>query len=217
MKTITKILLLVLLFEISFSFGLNKRKRSRKSNKSTFYRYRFVQNQPTLDGKGSVFYLDRQNVECSQYEAINFFNLKIEGYSKIYYVYNCLGSRGIIGGVKTYETPFNDIGPDEENSSRYLDRHFVNCGPGEALQQFRLQRSGDRISYKYNCVTAKLRNCTQFETTRTDPKNFLINELAKQNIPNNYGKVITGFKLNTNYDDFTTFSYFVKVCDLLDV
>jgi chromosome segregation ATPase len=37
-------------------------------------------------------------------------------------------------------------------SIEYLDRHANNCGAGEALSTWRLERSGDRIRFKITCI-----------------------------------------------------------------
>jgi hypothetical protein len=69
----------------------------------------------------------------------------------------------------SFETPKND---DGRGSIFYLDRHNVMCGGNEALNMFRLLRSGNQIYYYFKCVKS-----LEYITNTCQDMNTMINDI----------------------------------------
>ena len=73
-------------------------------------------------------------------------------------------------------------------SIEYLDRHANNCGAGEALSTWRLERSGDRIRFKITCIKSdsiKSHGVSSYRTSYNDTNwwsNKCINYLDRHNV-----------------------------------
>ena len=75
--------------------------------------------------------------------------------NEIKYAYKCstLSHKGVCRDVQT------EFSNDGGGNTDYLDRHGVNCEPGEAMTSFKLIRNpvdrrdteGDRVAYAYKC------------------------------------------------------------------
>ena len=158
------------------------------------------------DGAGSVFFLDRHNLMCNDYEAINSFRL-VRGGSTIKYEYKCVKS----DTVSKVCTEFN-TDPQEALGVNYLDRHTVNC-PSGVLKGFQLLRNGNKMYYKYKCCnfTTGAANCNKIETAKTSSGDFKTFYLDRQQIDVPANRAISNFKL---VSDGTNFSYSLTVCDV---
>ena len=112
------------------------------------------QTTPTANGGGNFVYLDQQNVDCDD-KPISEFQLKAVNANEIKYAYKCstLSHNGVCRDVQT------EFSNDGGGNTDYLDRHGVNCEPGEAMTSFKLIRNpvdrrdteGDRVAYAYKC------------------------------------------------------------------
>ena len=112
------------------------------------------QTAPTANGGGNSVYLDQQNVDCDD-KPISEFQLKAVNDNEIKYAYKCstLSHNGVCRDVQT------EFSNDGGGNTDYLDRHGVNCEPGEAMTSFKLIRNpvdrrdteGDRVAYAYKC------------------------------------------------------------------
>jgi hypothetical protein len=112
------------------------------------------QTTPTANGGGNFVYLDQQKVDCDD-KPISEFQLKAVNANEIKYAYKCstLSHNGVCRDVQT------EFSNDGGGNTDYLDRHGVNCEPGEAMTSFKLIRNpvdrrdteGDRVAYAYKC------------------------------------------------------------------
>ena len=112
------------------------------------------QTTPTANGGGNFVYLDQQKVDCDD-KPISEFQLKAVNANEIKYAYKCstLSHNGVCRDVQT------EFSNDGGGNTDYLDRHDVNCEPGEAMTSFKLIRNpvdrrdteGDRVAYAYKC------------------------------------------------------------------
>ena len=112
-----------------------------------------------LDGGGTVYYLDRHNIECGS-DALNGFGLIRQPGGKTQYNYLCLKPGHLRTQEKRTNSQYKGGGnPSGKNSNTvYLDRHTVDCND-KPITQFRLHRDGTRkIYYKYKCGDVSTQN-----------------------------------------------------------
>jgi hypothetical protein len=107
-------------------------------------------------GRGSIFYLDRHDLDCGNNSAINFFHLQRLGWNQIRYFYKCIKSNNITNECSKKSTPQNDTDGNERRSVDYLDRHDIRCDDGTVIRQFKLGRNGRQIFYEYTCCKAQV-------------------------------------------------------------
>lgn len=171
-------------------------------------------------GNGSVYFLDRHNVQCNSGSALKGFHLYRPQSNQISIQYDCLSTNAVSNQIPAsmQATAMNDSPGDK--TTNYLDRHAAICPTGQALQQFKLQRnsSGNKFQYRYTCVSIKSQSCATVTTPTTDAGNFSNIYLDRQYAVNSDPKaVLTGFKLNTVYGNPNRFTYTLNWCTLLDV
>jgi len=227
MKFLLKILLIVLIIEIAVSVAKNKKSKSHRRRR--FHRQPMstdltLKTPPTDDGKGSLFYLDRQNVDCGSGKALKGFHLFRPTPTTLLYEYGCVTSSAISKlSVSQAANPLSSIaGNDEHKSANYLDRQTVACPTGQALQQFAFNRvGGNQFRYSFRCVAVKTTECGQTTTAPSDAGTYATHYLDRQYIVLAANTVLTGFKLNSSYvirgSTGNTFTYTVNWCKLADV
>lgn len=100
------------------------------------------------DGGGNAIYLDRHHINCGM-KPISEFWLRRPTDNQINYAYKC-SNLSHTNECRVLYTPFDD---DGGGNAIYLDRHNVQCGEGEAMTEFVLQRNseGNKIRYGYRC------------------------------------------------------------------
>ena len=120
---------------------------------------RIMNNPLTNDGRGSLVYLDRQNVKCPNNGFLTQFKLNRNG-NRYRYSYECC----VAGGkkdVKSFSTNFNDDGGrgnGRVGNMLYMDRHNINCPQHYSLSQWKLRRNGagNKIRFDFTCVKSIL-------------------------------------------------------------
>lgn len=206
MKFVRKYFNLALLFIVCCSM-INSNKGLINLNKQS----------PRQDwGGGNLYFLDRQNVSCPAKTAIDGFRLIRPSGNTLAYSYSC---RMKCSGLKTGQTynastQLNDVDRNINHSANFLDRHYVTCRDGYALQSFQLRTVGGKIKYDYTCTAAlcKARK-TMFTNWESGGRNEVI-YLDRQTIRMQNHNVITGFKLETHYRGGSHFRYKVDYCEL---
>jgi len=168
------------------------------------------------NGQGSIFFLDRHDVDCKQENAIQGFVLKQPSPSQISYSFACKKSAAILtDGAYDNKTKEDETDGNEHKSVNYLDRHNVSCNPSFALQRFKMERNGNKIFYSYKCVKVRCTDPKTTDTTETDAGDKATSALTQQSIQLENGRVLTGFKLNSRYDAAKTyFKYTISSCKL---
>jgi len=152
-------------------------------------------------GQGSIFFLDRHNVDCGQGRVLQGFHLYRPSGNTIAYEFSCKADPTVTNNVYSSQTGWNATGGNERNSANYLDRHNVACRPGFALQQFKLIRNGNQIAYQYRCAEVRNTNqCSGGSTGETYGNRVFENiYLDRQRINVGGDRMLTSFKLNTRY------------------
>lgn len=109
------------------------------------------------DGRGNVAYLDRHHVSCPGNDLLRSFHLnRNPGHDMYRYTYSCY-SRDAFTRTSCYRstTRGNSMGnwmDWRRGRLIYLDRHSVACNSGYFLNEFQLDRIGNRtIRYKFRC------------------------------------------------------------------
>lgn len=169
-------------------------------------------------GKGSIFYLDRHNVDCGPGRILRGFHLFRPSESQIAYEFACLSHSLISNETYEKQTGWNDTGY-EFSSTNHLDRHEINCGR-DMIQQFQLIRQGKKIAYKYRCVKAETIDCKLKENEMTLANIEGLRQtiyLDRQRVlaEDNYG--LNAFRLYTIYDkrnENANYSYRYTYCKL---
>jgi hypothetical protein len=101
-------------------------------------------------------YLDRHFIKCPEHEFITFFNEERHGVYDIRFEYGCeKWSPAHDYQCHDKSTEWNIRGSD--NTLIYLDRHNVQCGANEGLDNFRVQSRahGDQIKFDFRCCSMK--------------------------------------------------------------
>jgi len=179
----------------------------------------FNKKTPKNDwGNGSIFNLDRHEVNCAQGNLLQGFHLIRPSPKTISYEYSCTKNIGSTNHSDSYNTstPWSDTGKNERSSANFLDRHFVLCKPGYALQQFKLMRKGKKVSYNYRCARANLSDCKSHTTKKSfGNKVYQSFYLDRQSILVRAGRVLTNFKLISSYQKGVAFyQYNYSSCQL---
>jgi len=102
------------------------------------------------DGGGNMFFLDRHFLKCSnEHHFITEFRLIRPSKSTIRYNYGCC----VLPESKecyNFRTPLNDSGG---GNVVFLDRHKVQCKANYGMTAFKVERSGNKVRYYYECCT----------------------------------------------------------------
>lgn len=158
---------------------------------------RYLYTEFTDDGKGNIFYLDRQNVVCENGEAVNYIKLEA-GDRTVRYKIVCVKSDSISNNCLLKETSPQNVAEKHEESLVYLDRHKVECDENFVLRSFSLKRNNDKIYYKYNCCKANVKNSFEFNSKPSEAGNGRIGRLSLQEIDGKDNNVIKSFILVNN-------------------
>ena len=151
------------------------------------------------DGRGSIFYLDRHNVDCGNNAAINRFTVQRQGGNRVRYAYKCVTTKNISSTCVNKQTNPNESAGNDRSSLDYLDRHQLTCDPGHVLKSFKLGRKGGReIFYQYTCCQAKLAKSFVEKTGESDKGNMSIIYLDRQTVDARDYNVISSLKFNTH-------------------
>jgi hypothetical protein len=195
----------LVVFSIKLNRAFNKRKKKNENQTS---------DNPTSrktiannDGEGDIFYLAKHNVECNENEALQGFVLKTDQPKRIYYNYSCQYTLSVIQNDNYKDiTKTSKIEESKKIDSVYeLDDLKVNCKESYGLQRFQLVQEGDSIKYEFLCVKIDSTGCSEGNTKETKG-NILTNPaltlyLNKQEVKLEANQILTGFKLNTRFDD----------------
>jgi len=169
----------------------------------------------TDSGEGSIFYLDRQTVDCSRGGAVTGFHLFRPTTNSFVYQYDCATGYAISkNSVQYKKNGFTDTNSNEKASAHYLDRQSVQCPQNFALQSFHLVRQGGQVAYEYNCVQIKAVSCGKAVTDKASNGGKETYFLDRQYIQLPAGQVLTGFHLVT---DGANYFYEVNYCTLHNV
>jgi hypothetical protein len=96
--------------------------------------------------------LDKHSVDCGTNAVLSSFRLTRQG-DKYQYKFKCIPTKdnASLSSCRDVTTNFDSLGGRSNNDMFYLDRHDIKCESDEAISQFALGSSGDRIQYKYRC------------------------------------------------------------------
>lgn len=202
-------------------YGLTKiaLKRSTTTTSNIYYEYSCctipqdsctdMETQSSDRGDFSSYNLDQLDVDAGKNRILSGFKLNNIGDNQWNYTFK---SCGVTDKVNTYY----DSGCDDDGKGSifYLDRHTVDCGAGNLINRFQLQRLSDTMRYEYTCVYSKsiTSTCSNHSTTvngtnKDDPTRST-NYLDRHNVscPTGYG--LSKFKLQRSgssniYYDYT--------------
>ena len=215
MKLIT-IISICLFFTLFVSTYTRRRVHRRTSAPNTFYDSYTGWNQAD-GGTGSIYYLDRQNANCSS-GAMSYFQLLRSGNNIRYYL-SCLKSSAISDSATEKYTGFNAT--SGKKCVNYLDRHNVVCPNGSVISGFKLERNPSntsQIRYRYYCKPAQTVCCNSFHSSKQDMGDKSIWYLDRQHIGMNDSKThaMQQFRLRTSYNpDQMWYDY--TMCKLMDL
>jgi hypothetical protein len=163
-------------------------------------------------GNNNIYFLVLHDINCNANEALQGFKLDRPSSTEIAYKYACKVGSSLISG-KTYDkqTPPNDVASNRERSANYLDRHNVKCKNGYALQRFKLNRAGYKISYSYRCVQVSCDSEKTFTTNETSNGGYETIYLDRQDIRLKTDQVMVGFRLISERGQFY---YSITYCTL---
>lgn len=209
--------------------ALANTKRARRTKSHTLFqaanRATNHQTSTQTTDSGTIYYLDRHNINCSS-GAISSFKLERPNRNKdnVYYSYSCITSDAITGPTKSEATGFTTYEQSLFNPStktiNYLDRQHVNCGAGRVMKQFRMGRNKDhnKINYRFECVNANILCCKQHETPFNDMGSRRAYYLDRHRVGMKDSTVyaLNSFKLQTN-DGANKMSYVYNMCKLKDM
>ena len=125
------------------------------------------------------------------------FKLQRNGKGKYRYEYRCCDIPGVTCEKSNSETPLNS---DGNGNMVYLDRHSLACSKNNFISQFKLNRNGAKLQYKYQCcgVSNVQKACYKANTNfnADGSGNTVYLDRHRVSCKNNYG--ITEFKLKRN-------------------
>ena len=162
------------------------------------------------DGNGTVYYLDRHNVDCGS-DALNQFGLIRQPGGKTQYNFSCLNPLNLQTKALATKAQYKGSKRGKRSSALYLDQHDVNCDD-KPITQFGLKRSGTRrIYYKYKCgnVLSSDVTCRNTSTPWNQESNS-VHYLDRHNAKCNSDEYMSKFKLNRNGGG--KFRYDYKCC-----
>ncbi len=117
----------------------------------------FTKSTPGINTSSSnVIELCYHDVDCGN-ATINRFKLNNNN-DFFSYNYNCLTNYMPIDYSRydVKSTPLNNYG---DESTVYLDRHNVDCGPNSLLKEFKLNYNSGKINYVYSCLPTPNLDC----------------------------------------------------------
>lgn len=165
-------------------------------------------------GKGSIFYLDRHNLNCET-GAMSEFTLMRKGPYKYHFNYACIlptkCDQNCVKMLKEHDakncqhktTTPNDINSDENKSLNFLDRHKIECPADHLLTQFNMKskRNPNKIFFNYTCCPAKVSDCKEGKMKEKAFGDFSTLQLGQYKVghesPDQYA--LRGFQLKVDY------------------
>jgi len=201
----------------------HKRANSESSSSTKSYNH-FT---PIYDsGDGSIFFLDKHDVDCKS-SALQGFHLdRPNNNDKINFQYKCKNVFAV-SKKDTYKdtTKWTTIANNEKDSANLLENLAVKCKETYALQRFKLIRNpkdNKQIAYEFRCAKFKgdpafCSNGQTLPTMAGIEKKTLFLEL--QTVMTENSQVLTEFKLNTKNteDGGVNYTYTYKACIFEDV
>mgnify|MGYP000927875178 CR=1 FL=1 len=216
------------LFAIAFFYLLsvvttNRSRRTKTATKTKNPNLFQIYSNWANAGNGDVASLSALNVQCGSGSALASFHLD-RSVENIRYEAKCIAQEGISSKVSEHSTPAN-VHNGSGGSTNFLDRHHLICPEGSLIQQFQLQKEGNKIKYNYKCVEALIDGkCYKKYTSWTEGgKNYNNYYLDRQtaSVGNLNHQAIGGFRLLTEYPSFSFFRtnkvnyrYEILVCNL---
>jgi hypothetical protein len=144
-------------------------------------------------GNGLTYYLDRHDLNCGEKSTLSQLQLTRPATDKIQYKYTC--NNTIDAGKPIQKsTPMNDYGGGQVI---FLDRHNIQCDPGQALTEMKLVRNADgrQYQYQYQCSPIpNLSTCVEKETPANELGNNTSIYLDRHNVKCGEGEVLSGLR-----------------------
>lgn len=233
---INNILFLFLLLSIALLSNTNalnlKARKEALSESETQNGSYYKQTNWNDYGEGNIWYLDRHDINCDK-GVVQGFHLQTQP-NLIRYNYKCRDIPNVDNSIRvtkeTQKGPILYTGLAKVArpywSTQFLDRHYVKCDEGFALEKFKLMRNGEEIYYQFNCAKVnKYGNCRTINSVESlgGPKggistgyNYITttNYLDRQQVFCSDNQFFTGFRLSTRYtDDSAFYTYYYDICD----
>jgi hypothetical protein len=121
------------------------------------------QTGSTWNFNGNIFSLSFHPVFCDSNQVLSSFRLIRDG-SNMYFRYFCISGLGVLDEQFTQYTEWNGTAGNKEESLNFLDRHDLMCPEDSAMNGFQMERSGDRIRFRYNCNRVKFISQSSYTT-----------------------------------------------------
>eukprot|EP00927_Polykrikos_kofoidii_P084170 TRINITY_DN87_c0_g1_i6.p1 TRINITY_DN87_c0_g1~~TRINITY_DN87_c0_g1_i6.p1 ORF type:complete len:282 (-),score=11.60 TRINITY_DN87_c0_g1_i6:70-837(-) len=169
--------------------------QSKRNREKAIHR---TQTNLDSDGGGKSEYIDRHDVRCEHNQAISQWRLRRGGegspQNKIAFHYTCVDAVPPLGSCSLLKTPWDDRG---RGNIVYFERHDLRCATNTALTQWKLDRVGDSIRFKYTCcqATAGLDACSTTTTPPNDDGRGSSINFDRHNVLCPSNKVITQWRL----------------------
>lgn len=152
-------------------------------------------------GRGTTAFLDRHTLRCDAGCGILRFQLTSPSSSTISYIYDCLCNAGKIGSstekFTTFDTGGGSMGQNAWESI-FLDRQDVNCGDGNAITTFKMERdsTGTKMRYRFGCSPVSgAGSCRSVTTPVNDDGGGNTHFLDRHNVICNSNEIMTRFVL----------------------
>lgn len=176
--------------------------------------------KPNDWGNGSIFYLDRHDVNCGENRVLHGFHLIRPRPNQLAYEFSCLkvNNKHDNSIASKEKTKYDETANNDRSSTNYLDRHNIVCKPNHAIQEFKLIRDGRKIAYSYKCLAVKVSDCKSESTQESYGHNvFETIYLDRQRLIAGENRVLTQFKLNSRYEGNKVFYKYSYTSCRLDV
>lgn len=115
-------------------------------------------------GKGTINYLDRHTMDCSNKALNELHYQKNTAGDKFQMQYTC-ASGGKLGTLSDKVTDLNDTG---NWNTGFLDRHNADCGVGNVMTKLHLNTNNDKMQWAYTCAPSIQNTCRQISTDMSD-------------------------------------------------
>eukprot|EP00927_Polykrikos_kofoidii_P084164 TRINITY_DN87_c0_g1_i17.p1 TRINITY_DN87_c0_g1~~TRINITY_DN87_c0_g1_i17.p1 ORF type:complete len:282 (-),score=12.94 TRINITY_DN87_c0_g1_i17:70-831(-) len=167
-----------------------------QTDRTRYEAVHYVQTNLSSDGGGKSEYIDRHDIRCGHNQALSQWRLRRKGSpsNNIQFRYTCVDAAPPFGSCSEQATSWNDRGG---GNTVYFDRHNLRCATNTALTQWKLDRVGDSIRFKYTCcqATAGLDACSTTTTPPNDDGRGSSINFDRHNVLCPSNKVITQWRL----------------------
>jgi hypothetical protein len=151
-------------------------------------------------GQGSVWFLDRHHVSCSNNNsAIRAFWYQ-RGGENFRYNYECVTHPKISNTCETRYTKLSDLDWNEYKSINFLDRQQVFCYGDESMKSFKVQRIDNRLRYEINCCKTEFVSDYKTRWEKTDMGGKQNYYLDRQKIVLGVDEALRGFWMEVSYN-----------------